>query len=80
MNVLLLAFCGFFVAKADAKLFNESSQVVLVRDGDRTLLTMGSDYKGDPKEFALVVPVPVLLEREQIHVGEQKHVDRVDAY
>ncbi len=80
MNVLMLAFCGFFVAKADAKLFNESSQVVLVRDGDRTVLTMGSDYKGDPKEFALVVPVPTVLEKEQIHVGDQKLVDRIDAY
>ena len=25
------AFCGFYVAKADAKLFNKASQVVLVR-------------------------------------------------
>ncbi len=79
-NVLMLAFCGFFVAKADAKLFNESSQVVLVRDGDRTVMTMGSDYKGDPKEFALVVPVPTVLEKDQIHVGEQKLVDRIDAF
>ena len=26
-------FCGFYVAKADTKLFNKASQVVLVRDG-----------------------------------------------
>src|SRR5690606_15748917 len=26
------AFCGFYVAQADAKLFNKASQVVLVRD------------------------------------------------
>jgi hypothetical protein len=26
------AFCGFYVAKADTKLFNRASQVVLVRD------------------------------------------------
>ncbi len=30
------AFCGFYVAKADTSLFNQASQVVLVRDGDRT--------------------------------------------
>jgi hypothetical protein len=30
------AFCGFYVARADAQLFNEASQVVLARDGDRT--------------------------------------------
>ena len=52
----LSAFCGFYVAKADTKLFNKASQVVLVRDGDRTVLTMANDFRGDPKEFAVVVP------------------------
>ena len=27
------AFCGFYVGKADAKLFNEASQVIMARDG-----------------------------------------------
>jgi hypothetical protein len=74
------AFCGFFVAKADAKLFNKSSQVVLVRDGERTVLTMANDYQGDPREFALVVPVPTFLERGQIHVADQALIDHLDAY
>ena len=74
------AFCGFYVAKADTDLFNEASKVVLVRDGDRTVLTMASDYQGEPEEFALVVPVPTFLEREQIHVGNQAAVDHLDAY
>ena len=52
------AFCGFYVAKADAKLFNKSSKVVLARDGTTTAITMANDYEGEPKEFALVVPVP----------------------
>src|SRR6266540_3086754 len=74
------SFCGFYVATGDAKLFNKSSQVVLVRDGDRTVLTMGSDFKGEPSEFALVVPVPTVLERDQIHVGDQKIVEHLNAY
>ena len=57
------AFCGFYVAKADTKLFNRASQVVLVRDGDRTVLTMANDFKGEPKEFAVVVPVPTVLQK-----------------
>ena len=57
------AFCGFFVAKADTKLFNKASKVVLVRDDDRTVLTMVNDYQGDPKEFAMVIPVPTVLKR-----------------
>ncbi len=74
------AFCGFYVAKADSKLFNRASQVVLARHDGRTVLTMASDFRGDPEEFALVVPVPTFLERDQIHVADQALIDHLDAY
>ena len=76
----LLSFCGFYCAKADTKLFNKASQVVLVRDGDRTVMTMVSDFQGNLKEFALVIPVPTILRREQIHVGDKALVEHLDAY
>ena len=76
----LFGFCGFYVSKADTKLFNKASQVVLVRDGDRTVMTMANDFEGAPREFAVVIPVPTFLKREQIHVGEKALVDHVDAY
>ena len=76
----LLAFCGFYVAKADTKLFNKASQVVLVRQDDKTVLTMANDFKGDPKEFAIVVPVPTVLQKDQIHVGDKALLDHLDAY
>ncbi len=41
---------------------------------------MASDFKGEPKEFALVVPVPTFLERGQIHVGDPAVIDHLDAY
>ncbi len=75
-----LGFCGFYVAKADTRLFNQASRVVLARDGDRTVLTMANDFKGDPKEFAIVIPVPTFLQREQIHVAEKALLDHLDAY
>jgi hypothetical protein len=74
------AFCGFYVASGEARLFNHRSQVALVRDGDRTVMTMASDYQGDPREFALVVPVPTVLKRGQIHVGDSSLVAKLDAY
>src|SRR5438067_12488770 len=76
----LAAFCGFYVSKADAKLFNKASRVVLVRDGDRTVMTMANDFKGELKEFAIVIPVPTFLKREQIHVGDRALIDHLDAY
>jgi hypothetical protein len=74
------AFCGFYVSKADGKLLNKASHVVLMRDGDRTVITMSSDFRGDPKEFAMVVPVPTPIQREQINVGDQALVDHLDAF
>ena len=75
-----LAFCGFYVAQGDAKLYNQSSRVVLARDGNRTVLTMASDFQGDPKEFAVVIPVPVVLKKEQVHIGDPGIVDRLHDY
>ncbi|MBD1898389.1 DUF2330 domain-containing protein [Trichocoleus sp. DQ-A3] len=73
-------FCGFYVAKADTKLYNKASQVVIARDRDRTILTMANDYQGDVKDFALVVPVPTVLQKEQVHVGDPKIIERLDAF
>jgi hypothetical protein len=74
------AFCGFFVGKADSKLFNQASQVGLVRDGEKTVLTMANDFQGEPREFALVIPVPNFIEREQIAVVDKGLLDHLDAY
>ncbi|MFN8058870.1 MAG: DUF2330 domain-containing protein [Vicinamibacterales bacterium] len=76
----LSAFCGFYVAKADTRLFNKASQVVLVRDGERTVITMANDFKGDLTQFAVVVPVPTFIERGQIHVGDKAVLEHLDAY
>ena len=74
------AFCGFYVAKADANLYNKASQVILARNGDRTILTMANDYQGEVKDFALVVPVPVVLTQEQVHIGNPTILERLDAF
>ncbi len=74
------AFCGFYVAKADTQLFNQASKVVLVRHDDKTVLTMANDFRGDPKEFAIVIPVPTFIERGQINVTENALLEHLDAY
>lgn len=62
------SFCGFYVSKADGTLKNKTSQVILVRDGERTVITMYNDFKGDVKDFAMVVPVPVVLQKSDIKI------------
>ncbi len=74
------AFCGFYVAKADAKLFNKASKVVLAWDDGKAAVTMASDYEGDPKEFAVVIPVPTFIEKSQIGVVAMNTIDHLDAF
>lgn len=72
------AFCGFFVSGADASLTNNASQVVLLRKGSRTALSMSNNYKGPPEDFAMVVPVPVVLKKEQVKTLASDVFRRVD--
>ncbi len=74
------AFCGFYVAKADAKLYNQASQVAIAHEGNRTVLTMANDYQGEVKDFAIVVPVPVVLQKDQIKVTDPQIMARLDAF
>ena len=74
------AFCGFYVAKADAKLYNQASQVAIARDGKRTVLTMANDFQGEVKDFAIVVPVPTVLKKEQVQIANSKIIERLDAF
>ena len=76
------AFCGFFVSGADAQLYNNASQVALLRSGNHTVMTMSNNYKGPPEDFAMVVPVPVVLHKEQVKTLAAdvfKHIDQLSA-
>jgi len=63
----ILAFCGFYVTGSNQPMFNDATQVVLMRQGTRTVLSMQNNYKGPPDAFAMVVPVPAVL-----HEGDVK--------
>jgi uncharacterized protein (TIGR03382 family) len=65
------AFCGFYVAGGDQKMFNDATQVVLMREGTRTVLAMQNNYQGPPEAFAMVIPVPVVL-----HEGDVKTLNK----
>jgi len=61
------AFCGFYVSDANQSLVNKATRVALMRDGTRTVLSMSNDYDGPAQDFAMVVPVPVVLQRDNVH-------------
>ena len=74
------AFCGFFVAKADGSLYNESSKVVYVRDGRKSVITMSADYRGPAKDFAMVIPTPRVLREGDIRTVDASIVNHLDDY
>lgn len=74
------AFCGFYVGKADEPLVNHASQVVIAHHDDKTVISLMNDYQGEPSEFALVVPVPVVLQKGQVHIGNRELFQKIDAY
>ena len=73
------AFCGFFVAGSNSKLSNNASQVALLRNGHRTVMTMSNSYQGPPENFAMVVPVPVVLHKEDVKTLPADVFDHIDS-
>jgi hypothetical protein len=72
------AFCGFYVGGAEARLYNHATQVVLMREGLRTVLSMENNYQGPPERFAMVVPVPIVLKKENVKTLSRELFDRID--
>jgi hypothetical protein len=72
------AFCGFYVGGGGAELFNNATQVVLMREGTRTVLSMQNNYQGPPTDFAMVVPVPVVLQKENVKTLARDVFTRVE--
>ncbi len=72
------AFCGFYVSGADAQMFANATHVVLMREGSRTVLAMQNEYQGPAEDFALVIPVPVVLQKENVKTLARDVFESVD--
>jgi MYXO-CTERM domain-containing protein len=72
------AFCGFYINGAGGEMFNNATQVVMMRKGTRTVLSMQNNYQGPPSDFAMVVPVPVVLQEGQVKTLDKEVFTKVD--
>ena len=73
------AFCGFYIDTGGHKLTNDATQVVLMRKGTRTVLSMQNNYRGPAEEFAMVVPVPTVLKEGDVKTLPREVFGRVEA-
>jgi len=72
------AFCGFYVNGAGGAMYNDATEVVLMRMGTRTVLSMENSYQGPMSDFAMVVPVPVVLQKDDVKTLDKAVFDAVD--
>src|SRR5678815_2250949 len=68
-----------YINGAGGEMFNNATQVVLMRSGTRTVLSMQNNYQGPPEDFALVVPVPVVLHEGDVKTLPKDVFAKVDA-
>src|SRR5258708_37010674 len=50
----------------------------MMGEGARTVLSMQNNYQGPPSDFAMVVPVPVVLHKENVKTLPRDIFSRVD--
>lgn len=74
------AFCGFYVSSGEQPLYNSATQVVLMREGTKTILSMRNNYRGPAEDFAMVVPVPVVLQKDQVKTLDDAIFDRLNQF
>jgi len=72
------AFCGFYVAGSGDELYNDATQVVLMRKDTTTVLSMENNYRGPLEDFAMVIPVPQVLMEENVKTLDPDIFRRVD--
>ena len=72
------AFCGFYVSGAGDQMFNNATEVVLMRSGTRTVLSMQNNYQGPARDFAMVIPVPVVLHEGDVKTLPKEVLQKVD--
>ena len=74
------AFCGTYVGSPGVELTNQTSQVIISRQGTRTTLSLANDYVGEAKNFAMLIPVPEILGEDDITTVRPELFQRFDNY
>jgi len=71
------AFCGFYVSRAAEGLHADATAVTMMRNDQATVMAMENNYRGPPEDFAMVVPVPEILQKKQVKTLEDEVFERV---
>ncbi len=74
------AFCGTYVGPVGSSLENQAAQVILAREDERTVLTLANDYTGSEANFGIVIPVPEVLDADDVSLPDPELFAAFDLY
>jgi hypothetical protein len=75
------AFCGAYASSAGTDIYNSVSEVAIVRQNGRTTLTVANDVEGAAGAgFAMLVPVPEILDEDDVNVLAHDTFANLDGY
>ena len=75
-----LAFCGTYAGSAGSTPTNHASQVILVREGKRTTITMANDVTTVGTGLSVLIPVPGDVDPADVKLVDVGLMERVDKY
>jgi hypothetical protein len=73
------AFPGFLTSKTGAEIKVNSTQIVVMKKGPDTAVSVMSDYEGGLEPFAMVLVVPGDVSAERVTTLKREFIDRVDS-
>jgi MYXO-CTERM domain-containing protein len=73
------AFPGFLASKTGAEITVSSTQMVVMKKGNTTAVSVMSDYQGGLEPFAMVLVVPGDVTADRVTTLKREFVDRIDA-
>ena len=74
------AFCGTYVGPLGSTVTNKSSQVIVAHNDGETVLTLAPDFSGNTTTFAMVIPVPEVLDEDDVSLQDWELFEAMDGF
>lgn len=72
------AFTAFHASTARPRIQTDATTVVILREGEHTVVSLRPSYRGPARDFAVVVPVPPDVELASVRTLRPDALDRIE--
>jgi len=74
------AFPGLYFASSNARVTNNATQIVVMREKTRTVMSIQPDYQGPVENFVLLLPVPASFTAKDVKTMSRTMFERIELY